>query len=215
MFTIGLEFLNHLPQYPQDGLLGGFMQLLMTAGVTLLVARVYQFGWAESVFVGFLTALSSTAVVLKLLQQRSELTTHYGKTIVGILIFQDIILIPLLLFTPMLGGATGNVGNELLMLLLKTAGIILFIYIGNRWLMPKLLHLIAMTHSQELFLMSILLICLAVAMLTHELGMSLAFGAFLAGLMISDSEYSKCVRQPDTIQGCLYQLFLCFNRDAP
>lgn len=191
MFTIGLEFsLNHLLNIRRIVFLGGFMQLLLTAGVTLLMARVYQLGWAESVFVGFLTALSSTAVVLKLLQERSELTTHYGKTIVGILIFQDIILIPLLLFTPILGGATGNIGNELLMLLLKTAGIIIFIYIGNRWLMPKLLHLIAMTHSQELFLMSILLICLAVAMLTHELGMSLAFGAFLAGLMISDSEYS-------------------------
>ncbi len=191
MFTIGLEFsINHLLNIRRIVFLGGFMQLLLTAGVTLLVARVYQFGWAESVFVGFLTALSSTAVVLKLLQERSELTTHYGKTIVGILIFQDIILVPLLLFTPMLGGTTGNIGSELLMLLLKTTGIIIFIYIGNRWLMPRLLHLIAMTHSQELFLMSILLICLAVAMLTNELGMSLAFGAFLAGLMISDSEYS-------------------------
>jgi len=192
MFTIGLEFsINHLLNIRRIVFLGGFMQLLLTAGVTLIVARVYQFGWAESVFVGFLTALSSTAVVLKLLQERSELTTHYGKTVVGILIFQDIILIPLLLFTPMLSGATANVGNELLMLLLKTTGIIIFIYIGNKWLMPKLLHLIAMTHSQELFLMSILLFCLAVAMLTHELGMSLAFGAFLAGLMISDSEYSR------------------------
>jgi len=191
MFTIGLEFsINHLLNIRRIVFLGGFMQLLITAGVTLFVARAYNFGWAESVFVGFLTALSSTAVVLKLLQERSELTTHYGKTIVGILIFQDIILIPLLLFTPVLGGATGNAGNELLMLLLKTTGIIIFIYIGNRWLMPRLLHLIAMTHSQELFLMSILLFCLAVAMLTHELGMSLAFGAFLAGLMISDSEYS-------------------------
>jgi CPA2 family monovalent cation:H+ antiporter-2 len=191
MFTIGLEFsINHLLNIRRIVFLGGFMQLLLTAGVTLLVSRAYHFGWAESVFVGFLTALSSTAVVLKLLQERSELTTHYGKTIVGILIFQDIILVPLLLFTPILGGATGNIGSELLTLLLKTTGIIIFIYIANRWLMPKLLHLIAMTHSQELFLMSILLICLAVAMLTNELGMSLAFGAFLAGLMISDSEYS-------------------------
>ncbi|HWR74384.1 MAG TPA: cation:proton antiporter [Bacteroidales bacterium] len=191
MFTIGLEFsLNHLLNIRRIVFLGGFMQLLLTAGATLLMARVYQFGWAESVFVGFLTALSSTAVVLKLLQERSELTTQYGKTTVGILIFQDIILIPLLLFTPILGGATADIGNELLILLLKTTGIVIFIYIGNRWLMPRLLHLIAMTHSQELFLMSILLFCLAVALLTNELGMSLAFGAFLAGLMISDSEYS-------------------------
>ncbi len=191
MFTIGLEFsLNHLLRIRKIVFLGGFMQLLLTAGVTMLVARVYKFGWNEAVFVGFLTALSSTAVVLKLLQERSELTTHYGKTIVGILIFQDIILIPLLLFTPILGGETANVGNDLLFLLIKTIGIMIFIWAGTRWLMPWLLHLIAMTRSQELFLMSLLLICLAVAMLTHELGMSLAFGAFLAGLMISDTEYS-------------------------
>ncbi len=191
MFTIGLEFsLNHLLKIRKIVFLGGFMQLLLTAGVTMLVARVYDFAWNEAVFVGFLTALSSTAVVLKLLQERSELTTHYGKTIVGILIFQDIILIPLLLFTPILGGETADVGHDLLLLILKTIGIMIFIWAGTKWLMPWLLHLIAMTRSQELFLMSLLLICLAVAMLTHELGMSLAFGAFLAGLMISDTEYS-------------------------
>ncbi|NLE36198.1 MAG: sodium:proton exchanger [Bacteroidales bacterium] len=191
MFTIGLEFsLNHLLNIRKVVFLGGFMQLLLTATITMLTARVFHFEWTESVFVGFLTALSSTAVVLKLLQERSELTTHYGKTIVGILIFQDIILIPLLLFTPMLGGATADVGHDLLLLMLKTIGIMLFIWVGTKWLMPWLLHLIAMTRSQELFLMSLLLICLAVAMLTHQLGMSLAFGAFLAGLMISDTEYS-------------------------
>ena len=191
MFTIGLEFsLNHLFKIRKLVFLGGFMQLLLTAGTTMLVARVFHFAWSEALFVGFLTALSSTAVVLKLLQERSELTSHYGKTIVGILIFQDIILIPLLLFTPMLGGATADVGHDLLMLMLKTLGIMIFIWVGTKWLMPRLLHLIAMTRSHELFLMSILLICLAVALLTHELGMSLAFGAFLAGLMISDTEYS-------------------------
>ncbi len=191
MFTIGLEFsLNHLLNIRKVVFLGGFMQLLLTAGVTMLTARVFHFEWTEAIFVGFLTALSSTAVVLKLLQERSELTTHYGKTVVGILIFQDIILIPLLLFTPMLGGATADVGHDLLILMLKTAGILIFIWVGTKWLMPKVLHLIAMTRSHELFLMSLLLICLAVAMLTHQLGMSLAFGAFLAGLMISDTEYS-------------------------
>jgi CPA2 family monovalent cation:H+ antiporter-2 len=191
MFTIGLEFsLNHLLKIRRTVFFGGFIQLILTAGLTWLLARTYQMNNREAIFVGFLTALSSTAVVLKLLQERSELTTHYGRTIVGILIFQDIILIPLLLLTPLLGGATINAGNTLLLMLGKTAGIILFIYAGNRWLMPWLLHLIAMSRSQELFLMSILLICLAVAILTHELGMSLAFGAFLAGLMISNTEYS-------------------------
>ena len=191
LFTIGIEFsLNHLLKIRKIVFLGGFLQLILTAAAILFAARIYGAGKAESLFIGFLTALSSTAVVLKLLQERSELSSNYGRTVLGILIFQDIILVPLLLLTPVLGGETSLHGTELAILLLKAVVIIGIVYIGNRWLMPKLLHLIAMTKNQELFLMSILLICLSVAMLTSKLGMSLAFGAFLAGLMISESGYS-------------------------
>ena len=191
MFTIGLEFsLNHLLKIRRIVFFGGFVQLTLTAGVIMLLSHTYDLDWKSSVFIGFLTALSSSAVVLKLLQERSELTTNSGRTIVGILIFQDIVLVPLILLTPLLGGVSEGSGHALLMLGVKTAGVILVIWAGNRWVMPWLLHLIAMTRSQELFMMSILLICLGVALMTHELGMSLAFGAFLAGLMISESEYS-------------------------
>lgn len=191
LFTIGIEFsLNHLLKIRKIVFLGGFMQLILTAAAVLFAARIYGAGKTESLFIGFLTALSSTAVVLKLLQERSELSSNYGRTVLGILIFQDIVLVPLLLLTPVLGGEASLHGTELAVLLLKAVVIIGLVYIGNRWLMPKLLHLIAMTKNQELFLMSILLICLSVAMLTSKLGMSLAFGAFLAGLMISESGYS-------------------------
>lgn len=192
MFTIGLEFsLNHLIKIRKIVFFGGFIQLLVTAGITMLLSRMYDMGWEASLFVGFLTALSSTALVLKILQERGELTSNYGRTVVGILVFQDIILIPLMLLTPMLGGQTSNIGYEMFILLIKTIGIIALVYLGNRWVMPKVLHMIALTKNKELFLMSILLICLAVALLTAELGMSLAFGAFLGGLMISRSEYSQ------------------------
>jgi CPA2 family monovalent cation:H+ antiporter-2 len=192
MFTIGLEFsLNHLIKIRKIVFLGGFIQLILTAGITMLIARMYDMGWEASLFVGFLTALSSTALVLKILQERGELTSNYGRTVVGILIFQDIILIPMILLTPMLGGKTSNIGLEMFILGIKSVGIIALVYIGNKWIMPKVLHLIALTKNKELFLMSILLICLAVALLTAELGMSLAFGAFLGGLMISRSEYSQ------------------------
>ena len=192
MFTIGLEFsLNHLIKIRKIVFFGGFAQLLFTAGITAFVSRMYDMSWAAAWFVGFLTALSSTALVLKILQERGELTSNYGRTVVGILVFQDIILIPLILLTPMLGGQTTNIGSDLLILGVKTIGIVALVYVGNRWVMPKVLHLIALTKNKELFLMSILLICLAVALLTAELGMSLAFGAFLGGLMISRSEYSQ------------------------
>jgi CPA2 family monovalent cation:H+ antiporter-2 len=192
MFTIGLEFsLNHLIKIRKIVFFGGFLQLFLTAGVTAFFARIYEMSWGASVFIGFLTALSSTALVLKILQERGELSSNFGRTVVGILIFQDLVLVPLLLITPMLGGRTAHIGSELLVLGTKTLGIMALVYVGNRWIMPRVLHLIALTKNQELFLMSILLVCLAVALLTSEMGLSLAFGAFLGGLMISRSEYSQ------------------------
>ena len=192
MFTIGLEFsLNHLIKIRNIVFFGGFIQLIFTAGVTAFFAHMYDMSWGSAVFIGFLTALSSTALVLKILQERGELTSNYGRTVVGILIFQDIILIPLILLTPLLGGQTTDIGLKLLGMGSKTLFIMALVYVGNRWIMPRVLHLIALTKNQELFLMSILLVCLAVALLTSEMGMSLAFGAFLGGLMISRSEYSQ------------------------
>jgi monovalent cation:H+ antiporter-2, CPA2 family len=191
LFGIGLEFsLNHLLKIRKIVFLGGFLQLVLTVLVTLFISHGYDIDWKGALFVGFLTALSSTAVVLKILQERSELTSNYGRTVLGILIFQDLLLVPLLLFTPILGGQTTLNEYSLVMLAAKAVFIIAFIYIGNRWLMPKLLYAVAMTKNQELFMMCTLFICLAVALLTAKLGMSLAFGAFLAGLMISDTQYS-------------------------
>ena len=99
-------------------------------------------------------------------------------------------LVPLILFTNLLGNPGGDVGMEILILLMKVSGVFVFVYVGNKWLFPRLLHFIALAKNQELFMMSIFLICLGVALLTSSLGLSLAFGAFLAGLMISESEYS-------------------------
>lgn len=191
MFTIGMEFsLQHLLKIRRVVFLGGLLQLTLTAFISMFIAMAYKMDWKGALFIGFLTALSSTAVVLKILQQRSEITSNYGRTVVGILIFQDLVLIPLLLFMPFLSGKELNVGADFLALSIKTIIIIGIVYIGNKWLVPKALHWIAMTKNQELFLMSVLLICISVALLTSRLGITLAFGAFLAGLMVSESEYS-------------------------
>jgi monovalent cation:H+ antiporter-2, CPA2 family len=191
MFTIGIEFsLEHLFKIRKIVFLGGFLQVVLTTFITLLIVHAFHVAWKAALFTGFLTALSSTAVVLKILQERSELTSNYGRTVLGILIFQDIVLVPMLLFTPMLGGSDVGDKGQYLILMGKAAFIITLIFIGNRWLMPRVLRAIAMSKNQELFIMSILLICLSVALLTASLGLSLAFGAFLAGLMVSESEYS-------------------------
>ncbi len=191
LFTIGLEFsLKHLLKIRKIVFLGGLLQVSITAGTFYITSHFYGLSWQTSLFIGFLASLSSSALVLKLLQERSELSSNYGRTILGILIFQDLLLVPLLLFANLLGKNDVHIGKELLFLALKAIFIIGFVYAGNKWLLPKLLRVIAMTKNQELFMMSIFLICLAIALLTSQLGMSLAFGAFLAGLMISESPYS-------------------------
>ena len=191
LFTIGLEFsLKHLLKIRRIVFFGGLMQVSLTAVVFYLLSSIFNMDWKSSLFIGFLAALSSSALVLKLLQERSELTSNYGRTVLGILIFQDLLLVPLLLFTNLMGDPSVDIGNELLVLFVKAIGIIGLVYVGNRWFFPKVLHFIALAKNQELFMMSIFLICFAIALLTYQLGMSLAFGAFLAGLMISESEYS-------------------------
>jgi len=191
MFTIGLEFsIKHLIKIRKVVFLGGLLQMLLTTLLIFFCFRFLDISWQSSVFIGVLVALSSTAIVLKLLQDRSELTSYYGRTVLGILIFQDIIIVPLMLLTPILGGQTNNIIDDIMWLTLKSIVVMVGVYAGHKWIMPQMLHKIAMTKNQELFLMSILWFCLAVALLTSSLGMSLAFGAFLAGLMISESEYS-------------------------
>ncbi len=191
LFTIGMEFsLKHLLRIRRIVFLGGLLQVSLTAALIYLVSYFYDLNWQSGLFIGFLAALSSSALVLKLLQERSELTSNYGRTVLGILIFQDILLVPLILFAHVLGDSSVDLANELLVLTLKATAIIGLVYVGNKWLLPRLLHLIAMAKNQELFMMSIFLICFAIALLTYSLGMSLAFGAFLAGLMISESQYS-------------------------
>lgn len=191
LFSIGMEFsLQHLMRIRRVVFLGGLMQVSLTAAIFFVASRFYHIDLLSGVFIGLIAALSSSALVLKILQERSEITSNYGRTVVGILIFQDLMLVPLLLFTNLIGGDSLDIQREILSLLLKAIIIVSFVYIGNKWLLPKLLHIIAMTRNQELFMMSIFLICLGVAWITSEMGMSLAFGAFLAGLMISDSEYS-------------------------
>ncbi|SHF65859.1 Kef-type potassium/proton antiporter, CPA2 family [Mariniphaga anaerophila] len=191
LFTIGLEFsLKHLVRIRRIVFFGGLLQVALTASVFYALSSFFEMSWEGSLFMGFLIALSSSALVLKLLQERSELTSNYGRTVLGILIFQDLLLVPLLLFTNLLGNPSADIGREIFLLLGKTALIMGIVYAGNKWLLPKLLHAIALAKNQELFNMSIFLICFAIALLTYQLGMSLAFGAFLAGLMISESEYS-------------------------
>ncbi|MCC5921565.1 MAG: cation:proton antiporter [Cyclobacteriaceae bacterium] len=192
LFIIGLEFsLKSLAAIKRQVFLGGGVQVVGTTLLVMLVAYfVGGFSWGESIFLGFLFSLSSTAIVLKLLADKGEMNAPHGKMALAVLIFQDIIVVPMMLFTPIIAGVSEDVGNDLLFLLLKVAVVIVFTVISARYLVPILLYQVAKTRSKELFILSVVVICFTVAWLTSAMGLSLALGAFLAGLIISESEYS-------------------------
>ncbi len=191
LFTIGLEFsLQQLIKIRKVVFLGGLLQFTLTSLIILVVTTFYDLELKVGLFIGFITALSSTAIVLKTLQERSEITSNYGRTVLGILIFQDLMLVPLILFTNLLKGESVNIMHEVFLLFLKVVGIIVMLFIGSKWVVPWILEFVIKRKNQELFLMTIFSICISVAYGTWLLGMSLAFGAFLGGLMISGSDYS-------------------------
>ena len=192
LFTIGIEFsLKSLLKIGKILLIGGSFQVLITIAAITLVALRLGNNINESVFIGFLVALSSTAIVLKLIQDKGEIDAPHGRISLGILIYQDIIIVPMMLITPLLAGNTGAIGSSYWEIILKFAVIALIIVVGTKYLIPFTLHRLARTQSRELFLLSIIVIAFAAAFLTYSLGLSLALGAFVAGLLISESEYSQ------------------------
>lgn len=191
LFVIGMEMsIKQLASIRKTVFLGGFFQV----GVTILISAVlYQFtghSWSESVFIGFLLALSSTAIVLKTLQDRHEMAEPHAKNALAILIFQDIIVVPMLLFTPLIAGESTNIWASVIGLLLKSIAVIVITVLLARYVIPKVMYEVAKTNSKELFLLVTITLCFAIAFLTSIAGLSLALGAFIAGLIISESEYS-------------------------
>ncbi|NMM48269.1 monovalent cation:proton antiporter family protein [Marinigracilibium pacificum] len=191
LFVIGLEFsLKQLALIKKTVLLGGGLQVGLTILFTTGIIYILVKDWSLAVFIGFLFSLSSSAIVFKMLQDRDEMDTPHGRFSLGVLIFQDIIVVPMMLLTPILAGKSDNILGSISTLALKTVIIIIFTLFAARYLVPKLLHSVAKTRSNELFIFTTLTICLGVAVGTAEVGLSLAFGAFIAGLVISESDYS-------------------------
>lgn len=191
LFTIGIEFsfekLNRIRRLIFGA---GGMQVLLATGATTGLLAMLGVGWRAGVFTGFLVALSSTAIVLKLMGDRGETSTEHGQVAVGLLIFQDLAIIPMVLLVPMLGGA-GGPPQEIAYALLKAAGIIALVLVAARRVMPRVLDVVARTCSPEIFLLSVVAVCFGTAYLTSLAGVSLSLGAFLAGLLVSESRFSE------------------------
>jgi CPA2 family monovalent cation:H+ antiporter-2 len=192
LFTIGLEFsLSRFLKMRFEVFGIGGLQVLITILLTAFSAYVW-FGIADyntAIFIGFMVSLSSTAIVMKLISDRAEVDAPHGRITIGMLIFQDLCVVPFMLFIPILSGGAGL--TRITFAIGEAVAIIIIVLFSARWLVPNILHRIVHTKSRELFVITILIICFGIAFLTSEFGLSLALGAFLAGLVISESEYSQ------------------------
>jgi CPA2 family monovalent cation:H+ antiporter-2 len=191
LFTIGLEFsLRRMLEMRRLVLLGGGWQVILT---TLLVTGiVYLLGRPvnEAVFFGFLFALSSTAIVLKSYIDRAEIDAPHGRAGVGILLFQDLSIVPMMLMIPILSGRQGTSAARIALTLGIAVAAIAIIIFAARTVVPYLLYHIVRLRSPEVFIISVVLLSLGTSWLTSQAGLSLALGAFIAGIVLSESEYS-------------------------
>ena len=191
LFMVGLEFsLGELRRYWRQVLAGGALQLLVTVAlVGLLAFAVLGFAPRLAAFVGLFVALSSTAIVLRQLAQRNELHTLHGRLTTGVLLFQDLAVILLIALEPVVLGPAS--ASAVLLAILKTFAALAFVA-GVGWLvLPRLLRLVAGLRSRDAFTLAVLLVSVGTAWLTSLLGVSMALGAFLGGLVLGESEFSS------------------------
>ncbi len=191
LFTIGLEFsLERLKRIGKLVAVGGTLQVGLTTLVVVVAALALGYGVARGVFFGFLVALSSTAIVLRGLSERGESDAPHGRFTVGALIFQDLCVVPMMLLVPVLAGTSDEQPVVGIALALGKAAIFIVVTLAaGRFLMPRVLARVDAAKSREVFLLAILVVCAGIATLTAAFGLSLALGAFLAGILLSDTAF--------------------------
>jgi len=191
LFTIGLEFsLRRLLEMKRLVLLGGTLQVVVSILVVTLIT--YELGrpLRQAIFFGFLFALSSTAIVLKAYIDRAEIDAPHGRAAVGILLFQDLSIVPMMLTIPILSGRNASSTSQIIITFATAVVAVAVIYLATRRVVPFMLHHIVRLRSPEVFISSVVLICLGTSFLTAQFGLSLALGAFIAGMVLSESEYN-------------------------
>jgi CPA2 family monovalent cation:H+ antiporter-2 len=190
MFSIGLEFsLAKLVTMRRIVLGLGTAQVLLSMLLVWGIAAALGADWKASLILGGVLAMSSTAILARLLAERLELNSPHGRQIIGVLLFQDIAVVPLLILLPALAAGAETLVYNLGLAFAKAALVLtLMLYIGHR-LMRKWFHLVARQRSSELFILNVLLITLGLAYVTELAGLSLALGAFVAGTLIAETEY--------------------------
>jgi len=200
MFSIGLEFsLGRLKSMRRLVLGLGGAQVVLTIVLTLAAAWTVghwlQLSLAGAFALGAALAMSSTAIVMKMLAERVQLDTEHGKRIVGVLLFQDLAVVPLLIVIPALGAEPGEMAEKLGLALVKAAVLLTLLLAGGQLVLRWWLRIVARRKSHELFTLNVLLVTLGLAWLTEIAGLSLALGAFVAGMLISETEFRHQVEE--------------------
>jgi len=189
LFAVGLELsLSRIVRMGRYVLQGGTIQMLGTMGIVASVAIIAGLRVNSAILWGALIALSSTAIILKIYADRGELDSSHGRVVVAILLFQDLCVVPLMVLMPMLAG-TEQGPTAVLRAIVVTIAVTGGLIVAGRFIVPRFLARITTLRNQEIFTLCVLAIGLGAAFLTSRFGLSLALGAFLAGLVVSESEY--------------------------
>jgi len=190
LFSIGLEFSLAQLLSMKKAVLGlGTAQVVLTTLAGMGVAHAMGISWEGSIVVGGAVALSSTAIVAKQLTEQLEMQSRHGRLALGALLFQDIAVVPFLVIIPILAGGESDITNELLFALAKAVAAFFIMSALGRWVLRPVFHTVASVHSAELFTLTVIFIALMAGAITHMLGLSAVMGAFLAGIMLGESEY--------------------------
>ena len=190
LFEAGIEFsVKTFLRLKKFLLIAGALQLLGTICATMLVSRYAGIAIQPAIFLGMLVSLSSTAIVLRILETRGDIETAHGRSAFSILIFQDLCIVPMVLAAPFIGGKGGSL-TDVAMLSGKAVLFLVGAAAVAKFVLPLLLNHVARTKKREAFVLSIILLCLGMALATSHFGLSMALGAFIAGLFVSSSKYS-------------------------
>lgn len=197
LFSIGIEVsIKSLSSMLRAFLALGTLQMGITSGIVCLALYSLGFPLAKALLIGFLVSLSSTAIALNLLHRRRELLSPQGKITVSVLLFQDLFAVPLLLVLPLFSTALVSdslIVFDLLMTLAKASLLLIFVFLGSRYFVPLLLKFITGTKLRELFLITIAVLAFGSAWLGAQIGLSVVLGAFLAGMLVSETQYGHQV----------------------
>ena len=191
MFTIGLEFsLHHMKSMKKEVFVFGTLQVILTAiFFTVMANNFFGIDLKTSIIIGSALSLSSTAIVLKVLNENGDIHRPYGRYSLGILLFQDLAVIPILLMISFFSSSATSISDLLINTILSGAVVIFILFVVGKYLTTKFLEYVVDTKTEELFIIGILLLVLSASLLAHSFGFSYSLGAFIAGMLIAETKY--------------------------